>query len=547
MISGTGKVFGKGRYTSYLRVLCGNREVGRSCVENGIINYNGRESHWGGFDSNFRIMRIAPSMKPVVRLVVYHCDRNDENSPLGEATLNLKSCTGEDTSLDLPIKVCSGTGEGDIVGTLSIKANFSSNCTRYLSSNETLSLDNRKVYSIGIGWDDSFSVPNIGDADFGASLVAFDKEGNYIDAACELKPVSDVVACTFKRVPVCDDEVYVTDKMELSFSLALADSNVSAFFVVLYSFPEFSSLLALKNFYCRIKENKSSIELGRYCVNIENPATACVLLRVARQISTEEPQVLQPWNACTYRDLMYDCHGHGYIIPSLRNRLSDIFPGIEGRKSDRIGMLQKDESILIEDFMESDSISDAELSIGLKLNGVSTEHDFSCIALDTDFNLVDSVTKSNPESQTGALQHGGEISAERDANDDDMLLHIKLKNASDITTYMGFYVTSHAGPFPASIEQCDAHFFDSNTKRNLCTFSLNGNEVFSKSSVLVCLMYKVESKWYFLNAGVGCADVEVNSLNNHFKELDGEKQYIQRQVRINTHNSTMMKRYGNAT
>lgn len=299
---GADKIFGKGRYTSYIRVISGHREVGRSVVENAKILYIDKDSTWGGYDSNFKIMKILPTLKPSVKLLIFDCDRENEKEPLGEAKLVLKDAiSASPVKLSLNIMTKNSSGKEIAIGTLVITAHFHPNPIPmyHLQDKILLNTTKSKRFYIGIGWDDEFKLPGVSDQSYGASFAVFNTEGNVIETVYLPQwKVKKILHSSYQRIQPKVEDGYTTDKLKISFNLEnqmnSSTATVLGACVVLSSLTDFQTLQPIQNIYCRIVDEKSNLEIGRYCLNsFENPVSSCMLLRLQRESSTtpEEPVV----------------------------------------------------------------------------------------------------------------------------------------------------------------------------------------------------------------------------------------------------------------
>jgi hypothetical protein len=297
---GTDKVFGKGKYLSYIRVISGTREVGRSIVENAKILYIDKQTRWGGYDSNFKSMKIAPTLKPSAKLVIFDCDRDKEDVPLGEAKLVLQDAIS-DTPVKLTLNITTTTSSGRQapIGTIVITALFHPNPIPMFSLAEKIPLNTLKTkrFFVGIGWDDSFKLPGVTDLSFGASLAIFNTEGNTIESLFlpQWKEKKTLQAMSSRIQPVVEDG-YTTDKLRIAINLENQinpnTATVLAASVVISSLNDFQTLQPLQNIYCRVVDERANLELGRYCLDsFENPVASCLMLRLQRDLSTPDELV----------------------------------------------------------------------------------------------------------------------------------------------------------------------------------------------------------------------------------------------------------------
>jgi hypothetical protein len=301
---GTDKIFGKGKYLSYIRVISGNREVGRSTVENGKILYVDKKTVWGGYDSNFKLMKISPTLKPSVKLLIYDCDRESENEILGEAKLLLKDAiSSSNDPVTLTLNIVTKSSDRDVaIGTIVLTAHFHPNPIPMYQLAEKISLNTATRsprFFFGIGWDDDFTLPGVTDQSFGASLAIFNSEGNLIESIYlpQWKEKKSLQSFYTRIQPVVEDG-YTTDKLKISFNLEnhfnpTNPATVFATSLILSSLDDFQTLQPLQNIYCRLVDERSNLEIGRYCLNsFENPVSSCMLMRLQRDTAQSTPEEL---------------------------------------------------------------------------------------------------------------------------------------------------------------------------------------------------------------------------------------------------------------
>jgi hypothetical protein len=172
-----------------------------------------------------------------------------------------------------------------------------------------------------------------------------------------------------------------------------------------------------------------------------------------------------------------------------------------------------------------------------------------------------------PVSSNGSLIHGGEISPERVEGVDDHSIQIKLKGVEEHpdATYLAIYSTSLSGLsfHQNNLVGCFAHLFDSNTLQELITYEVTDTTEFShdsfftaskttgESGVLMAVLFKFESKWYLLSSLRplrGCPpDMTMEAITASITAYLTGINVMSLQLRINTHNSTQVKRYGHLT
>lgn len=172
-----------------------------------------------------------------------------------------------------------------------------------------------------------------------------------------------------------------------------------------------------------------------------------------------------------------------------------------------------------------------------------------------------------PVSSNGSLIHGGEIAAERVEGTDDHSIQIKLKGVDEHpdSTYLAIYTSSLSGKsfHQSQLVGCYAHLFDSASQQELISYEITDTAEFSRdtfftssttsveSGVLLAILFKFESKWYAMSCmrplRGAPPDMTMEPILNTVTGYLNEVKPLQLQLRLNTHNTTQVKRYGHVT
>jgi stress response protein SCP2 len=213
---------------------------------------------------------------------------------------------------------------------------------------------------------------------------------------------------------------------------------------------------------------------------------------------------------------------YGYLLPDMITLSSDLVEGgCEGRQEDRVIILAQEESFAVNDCCSS---MDDTLTLGLQWDmksGSSMDLDLGCLCMSEGLDLLEAINFENLVSASGGITHGGDARRDTGEKDDDEVITLALNKLPPDVVYLGFYVSSFDGQPLNDVQKCYAHFFDTETLRDLCMFIIDDggdNETFgTKISVLVALVFKVDEKWYFKNAGAGANGVTVDQNVDHMK------------------------------
>ena len=293
--SGSGLVFSHGPSTSRVEVFCGSKYLAQSVINTGLGRLVGerkeKKYEWVSFDSTFRDIIVTPDCPPLVRIIIYDCDRSEENKPLGEVHLDLQSMVNvEDRLLDLPILSYSQDTSATPVGTIKLNVSFIQFPLNMVTVGNSYTLDcsrmNKLVFAVGYETPPSRrSVPG---AVFSTALVMFDSQGNYVDSV-DIHKLESTQGALCRYETIVPLEGYRSDQASVFLSLVDTDKRaapISSIFLVLLARTDFSSLQELENIYFRVQDGRSRKELYRFNMDdIVTPASSLILARFARHPS----------------------------------------------------------------------------------------------------------------------------------------------------------------------------------------------------------------------------------------------------------------------
>lgn len=172
-----------------------------------------------------------------------------------------------------------------------------------------------------------------------------------------------------------------------------------------------------------------------------------------------------------------------------------------------------------------------------------------------------------PVSSNGSLIHGGEIATERVEGTDDHSIQIKLKGVDEHpdATYLAIYTSSLSGKsfHQSHLVGCYAHLFDSSSQQELISYEITDTAELSRdtfftssktsleSGALLAILFKFESKWYAMSClrplKGAPPDLTMDGILSTITGYINEVKPLQLQLRLNTHNTTQVKRYGHVT
>lgn len=265
-------VFGQGSYPSRVEVFSLEDKLTESIVNHGGVD---DDFKWAGYEDDFKVVSVTNS--PIVRFVIYDCERRIHRQPLGLAMISLQDIPSGSESVcmcTVPIQRRSDMDSFDPkavsnVGTITFSVDFVPYSVKHLEQFEQHEISTRgmKVIRFGFGWGgtvESYECRN-----YSAAVVMFDKNGNFLDA----------VSATHARSKKGPHAVHrlIEDKSGDGFADVEAaavrlrndgrEQQVSSYFLVIYCNDRIdgSSLHELnKGMYVRVVNGDNNIENCRF-------------------------------------------------------------------------------------------------------------------------------------------------------------------------------------------------------------------------------------------------------------------------------------------
>ena len=206
---------------------------------------------------------------------------------------------------------------------------------------------------------------------------------------------------------------------------------------------------------------------------------------------------------------------YGYLIPQLRNLMSDLIPGCSGSSNDTTPYLTKGRSVDVAR-LSIEPLSTISVGVNWELTvGSNTDLDLGCLMVDANNNLVDLVNYQQLRSKCGAVRHGGDSRGDTGDGLDDELLNVHLDVISDDVRYIAFYLSSYKGNPMADIVSCGAHLYETDSHRDLALLDIYDPEMSRCPSVLLCMLVKAKSRWHFINLSEVSAETSIASNIKH--------------------------------
>lgn len=280
-------VFGKGGdYTSKLQVYSLDEKIGESIVNHGGVDEN---FQWAGYEDDLKLMSITTS--PIVRFVIYDCERGNERQPLGWALVSLLDTPQNsiECRTTVPIQTRSDVDSFDpkavsIVGSIAFKIEFDPYTVAILNELEdyTFSVKSMSAILFGVGWSKEEGCEELRSGIYTTALVMLDQNGKFIDAieACHPRTKRGPRA-VHRRIPDKEGDGFADVEgmvVQLLGSSAQKQSTVYAYFVVLVA-KDGNTLSDLTGgLYMRIVNGDNNMEICRYAGVVSAALRAIITL-----------------------------------------------------------------------------------------------------------------------------------------------------------------------------------------------------------------------------------------------------------------------------
>lgn len=272
-------VFGKGgRYVSKIQIFSLDEKIGESVVSHGGVD---EDFQWAGYEDDLKLMSITYS--PIIRLVVYDCERCNERQPLGWALVSLMDIPGvasKDYRVTTAIHVRSDVDSFDpkavsIVGSITLKFEYDPYKVISLKQFQDHAIDIHGMSAIrfGFGWSAHSTDIDIYNGKYSAAVVMFDRNGKFIDAVDGFHPRAKRGPRSIHRmIPNKSDNSFADIEgvqVQLRDVNTAKQSRVFAYFVIITAKGVNSSLSDLSGgMYFRIVNGNNNTENCRYTVGV---------------------------------------------------------------------------------------------------------------------------------------------------------------------------------------------------------------------------------------------------------------------------------------
>lgn len=256
----------------------------------------------------------------------------------------------------------------------------------------------------------------------------------------------------------------------------------------------------------------------------------------------------------------YEARNQGYLIPDMRNLLTDIIPECQGQPTDRRVALRINESVDLDKFSPDETtptIKYSFITTWTESMGRLPSLEMDCLLVNEALNLIDVVSSVHKESTCGGVVRA---TVDDDGSSVEDVLHLNTSKVDAAVTYIAFYVcprstaseafTTSGHEISLSSAQFSCQLCDMDSRREICSITsddvsraVDGSND-SMPSCLVGLLFTLNGKWYFQNASVKAPSEMVQDNINHFKKYVTEKRVLLTRTQVNSKMMSNVKRYG---
>lgn len=490
---------GAGVHPSKIQVYSLNEMLGESIVNHGGVD---EDFQWAGYEDDLKEMDITNS--PIVRIVVFACDRSNCRQPLGWATVSLMDMPdigSDDYRTTTAVQTRGDVDSFDpkavsIVGSITLKLQYDPFKVVSLGQFEDHHIDTKDMTAIrfGFGWSSAEAATDVSSGAYSASLVMFDRNGRFIDAVDSRHPRSKRgPRCLHRRIPDKSGDGFADiEAVQLQLASAAPQrlSNVFAVFVVITAADPGASLSDLSGgMYFRVVHGNSNKENCRYSVlvrpihrvttyhlhncmrmcnlQIDEPSSACIMARLVR-----DPALPYNWTVKAFGQLTFTERHFGALLPEMRDLLGDVVPNCKGSGKDIISYCLVEKWLELAPLLAADLTTQPMLSAATGDNpeatdesiappvpkdvtnisiGINWEHlteksvevDVGCLFIDSEKAVVDSISGDKPRSNCGSVGFAT-VDLEEEGLDvaalDNKVLFISLAEVPESIVTVAFYI-----------------------------------------------------------------------------------------------------------
>lgn len=146
----------------------------------------------------------------------------------------------------------------------------------------------------------------------------------------------------------------------------------------------------------------------------------------------------------------------------------------------------------------------------------SIDLDASCILLDENKSVVDTVWFGKLHSSDGSIRHSGD-SLTGAGDGDDEVINVDLSTVPNKVTQIVFTINSFRGQTFDRVKNCFARLVETTTGKEICIFKLS--EFTSSTAVIMAKVYRHNGEWKFSAIGTPTNGRTVNDIANQVVSL----------------------------
>jgi tellurium resistance protein TerZ len=142
--------------------------------------------------------------------------------------------------------------------------------------------------------------------------------------------------------------------------------------------------------------------------------------------------------------------------------------------------------------------------------------DASCVLLDADKEVIDTIYFANLTSEDDAVEHQGDNTT-GDGDGDDEVIDVNLNKLNAEVDSIVFTITSYSGQSFEDLDNCVARLVNKKNNTEMCRFELKNVGDFT--AVIMCKLSRSNAGWEFKALGIGTDGETADDLIDEIVDL----------------------------
>lgn len=142
--------------------------------------------------------------------------------------------------------------------------------------------------------------------------------------------------------------------------------------------------------------------------------------------------------------------------------------------------------------------------------------DASCVLLDADKEVIETIYFANLTSEDEAVEHQGDNTT-GDGDGDDEVISVNLGQLSEEVDSIVFTITSYSGQSFEDVDNCVARLVNKKNNTEMCRYELKN--VGDYTAVIMCKLSRSNGGWEFKALGIGTDGETADDLIDEIVDL----------------------------